>query len=289
MEMSAWRVRRSPGPVGLDGKMRTLVALSAFYLEIDAAAMAPVLAFQENVIALHFRTDTDAEAFEHVYGNEEVGDAARVVDIEDGFFGAKGKGGQKAGNELRPALAGNVCAAGKERSGHRQRQAAVGLPGQNTFVLFRVQAHAESRHDLVRAGQGAPQEGPLSAHTDGLLRQRGQKRNHHPGKEAGFPARQLPQVQAARDGPYPFDNKLLIVNINGCAEGPGRRKGALAVAAGGIALQHRNPLGQGGRHDGPLREALGGGHGKGPGLDKAERTVHGFPHGDGGQIGRAHV
>ena len=241
------------GPIGLDGKMGGLVTLSSAEEEVHTAAKAPVLRFQEGIVALHFRADGNAKLLEYVHRDEKVGDTARLMHIQGRFSFGQRQGCQEAAHQLRAAFSGDVGPSGDERAGHLQRQRAVRLAG--AFPL-RVQPHAVRRHDVMGIGEGPFQQRFFARHPHGLRAQDRQQRNAHAREETGFPGVEFLQMQATGPGRDALNAERTSFQRHLGSQGPGGTECTLVVSTRGIAFQGGNAIGQGCRHDGPLRKAL---------------------------------
>ena len=173
------------------------------------------------------------------------------------------------------AFAGNIGTAGNDGAGHFERQAAVLGAGSG---ILGVQAHTESRHDIVGRGKRPVEQGLLPRHPYRFLREGRQQRHHKAREEAGLAGMEFFQLEATRLGCNALDGKEAAVHLHLGSQGAGYSQGALIVSAGRIATQVGSTIGQGRGNDGPLGKALGRRHGKTGGLRKTEAAIDGFPH-----------
>ena len=267
---------RGAGPVRLDGKIRRPVTLAAPDAEIHARAQAPVLRFKEGFVALHFRTNVDAEFLQDIYGYKQVRDAARLMDIEDRFFLQERQGCQQATHQLGATFAGDIGPPREERSRHLERQVAIRLAG---CIALRVQPYAIRRHNVVRICQRPRQQRFFSRDPDRFRRQGGEQRNHQAREETRLAGMELLQVKTAFPCADSFDNELRTIYLH---LGPERLRDAqrtLVVPAGRIAAQVGRAFRQRCGNNGPLGKTLGRGHGKHLRLHKTEIPIHGLLHG----------
>ena len=202
---------------------------------------------------------------QHVAGDEHVGDALGVGDYDGRWLFEKGQGGQKAGNQLRAILPGNLGDAGDD--------AAFDLHGDGIFA----DNHAERGHDVAHSLQGAAGKGFLAGDGHGTIVDGGHQRDHQARQQAGFAGMQ--GLQVSMGSAYAVDGKGAAVQADLGSEGTGYRKGGLAVFAGRISAEMAAAGGEGGGDDGTLREAFGCRHLQGVAEESFPGAVHLAVHG----------
>ena len=90
-------------PVTLNVHIRSLVGLASLDVESDGGTVAPVLGLGEFLPAFHIAPDFHAECLHHVHCNEEVRDAFRIVQLNDGVPFEKRQCHQQSGDDLGAA------------------------------------------------------------------------------------------------------------------------------------------------------------------------------------------